>query len=243
MKKCVIIDDEQPAIDVLVNYVKQMPGLVLVGTATNPLIGIEMIKRNNADVVFLDIQMDEMSGIDVIKIIGSKTKVIFCTAYGEFAVASYDLDATDYLMKPIAFSRFVKAVQRIVDEPTAVENPSLDASVSSDYIFVKTEQKGKMLKIDLDDIDFIEAMSNYITFHRGKQKTMAYSTMKELEGRLQSYRFMRVHKSYIVSIKKISAIENGDIILKDRTERIPLSNSYKDAFMDLMKYKIMNNQL
>ncbi len=242
MKKCVIIDDEQPAIDVLVNYVKQMPGLVLVGTATNPLVGIEMIKRNNADVVFLDIQMDEMSGIDVIKIIGSRAKVIFCTAYSEFAVASYDLDAVDYLMKPIAFSRFVKAVQRIVDEQPPAENPPLENS-SSDYIFVKTEQKGKMLKIDLDDIDYIEAMSNYITFHRGKQKTMAYSTMKELEGRLQSYRFMRVHKSYIVSIKKISAIENGDIILKDRPERIPLSNSYKEAFMDLMKYKIMNNQV
>lgn len=242
MKKCVIIDDEQPAIDVLVNYVKQMPSLLLVGTATNPLIGIEMIKRNNADVVFLDIQMDEMNGIDVIKIIGSRTKVIFCTAYSEFAVASYDLDATDYLMKPIAFSRFVKAVQRIVDEPAAYENNSLDASVSSDYIFVKTE-KSKMLKIDLGDIDYIEATNNYITFHIGRQKTMVYSTMKELEGRLQSYRFMRVHKSYIVSIKKISAIEHGDIMLKDRTEKIPLSDSYKAAFMDLMKYKIMNNQL
>src|SRR5438046_5832475 len=111
MIRCVIIDDEQHAIDVLKKYIGRLGNLQLVGTETNPLAGIEIVKKEKPDVVFLDIQMDEMSGIEVMKIIGNTTKVVFCTAYSEFAVTSYDLEAVDYLMKPIEFNRFAKAVQ------------------------------------------------------------------------------------------------------------------------------------
>ena len=239
MIKCVIIDDEQPAISVLENYIKRLPHLELVGTATNPLTGIDLVDTTKADLVFLDIQMDEMNGIEVIKLLDPKINVIFCTAYSEFAVTSYDLNAVDYLMKPIPFDRFVKAVRKIKSVDSFILSNESD-SISNDYIFVKTEHKGKMIKIDLHDIDFIEAMSNYIAFYTGKSKTLVYSSMKEIESYLPSSKFIRIHKSYIVAFDKIVSVENNRILFKNRTEQIPISNSYKSAFMQVLSIKGLN---
>lgn len=239
MIRCVIIDDEQPAINVLKKYIDRLPNLELVAVETNPLLGIEIIRKEKPDVVFLDIQMDEMNGIEVMKILGDCTNVVFCTAYSEFAVTSYELDAVDYLMKPIEFNRFVKAVQRVTDVVTHQPCSNPDA-IPNDYIFVKAGQRGKMLKIDLDDIDFVEGMNNYVAFHRGPQKTLAYLTMKELEERLPNSQFMRVHKSYIVALKQISSMENNELILKKLPKRIPIGANYKDAFMERMKNKLMS---
>lgn len=239
MIKCVIIDDEQPAINVLKKYISRMPNLKLVGTETNPLLGIEIIKTTLPDVVFLDIQMDEMNGIEVMKIIGDSTKVIFCTAYSEFAVTSYELEALDYLMKPIDFNRFVKSVQRVTD--ILAHQPSIfTEALLNDYIFVKAGQRGKMLKIDLDDIDYVEAMNNYIAFHRGPQKTLVYLTMKELEERLPTSDFMRIHKSYIIALKQISSIENNELVLKKSQCRIPIGANYKELFMRRMENKLLH---
>ncbi|CAN5520978.1 LytTR family DNA-binding domain-containing protein [soil metagenome] len=238
MIKCVIIDDEQPAINVLKNYINRLPDCKLIATETNPLAGIEIIKNEKPDLVFLDIQMDEMNGIEVMKAINKITKVIFCTAYSEFAVTSYELDAVDYLMKPIDFNRFVKAVQRVGDNPSPP--PSiLTESLPNDYIFVKTGQRGKMLKIDLDDIDYVEAMNNYIAFHQGGRKTMAHLTMKEIEERLPPGSFMRIHKSYIVALKQISGMENNELSLKKVSGRIPIGANYRDIFMKRMEQKLM----
>ena len=239
MIKCVIIDDEQPAINVLENYIKRVPYLQLVGTATNPILGIELINSTKAELVFLDIQMDEMNGIDVMKVLPDNIKVIFCTAYSEFAVTSYELNAVDYLMKPIPFDRFASAIKKISPlNITSLANESV--TTSNDYIFVKTEQKGKMVKIDLDDIDFIEAMNNYIAFYRGNSKTLVYSTMKEIEGHLPSSKFLRIHKSYIIAINKITSVDNNCITLKNRSEQIPVSLTYKPAFMQVLSNKVLN---
>jgi len=241
MIKCIIIDDEQPAIHVLENYVRQIPFLQLVGTATNPLVGLTMVAREQAELVFLDIQMDEMNGIDVFKVLPPNVKVIFCTAFSEFAVASYDLNAVDYLMKPIAFDRFAKAVMKVKPVNSAtILNPT--EKISHDYIFVKTEQKGKMVKLDLDDIDYIEAMSNYIAFYRGTSKTLVYSSMKEIEEHLPPKKFMRIHKSFIISINKIASVDNNCILLKNRAEQIPLSNTYRDAFMKVLNNSMLNGR-
>lgn len=237
-----IIDDEQLAINVIEHHVKKMPNLQLVGTATNPLIGIELIKQHKADLVFLDIQMDEMSGIDVIKIIDPAVKVVFCTAFSEFAVTSYELDAVDYLMKPVAFSRFVKAVQRVSNAILQSVVPASQDAIPDDYIFIKAEQKGKMIKINLDDIDYVEGMSNYVAFHRGKDRVMAYLTMREMEERLPASQFMRVHKSFIVALKQITTIENGELVMRESQDRIPLSHTYKQAFMEKMKSKLMGEK-
>lgn len=239
MIKCVIIDDEQPAINVIKKYIDRLPNLQLIGEATNPLVGIDIIKKEKPDVVFLDIQMDEMNGIDVMKIIADNTLVVFCTAYSEFAVTSYDLDAIDYLMKPIEFNRFVKAVQRVSDAIAA--KPSVcEEAIPNDYIFVKAGLRGKMLKIDLDDIDLVEARNNYVAFYRGANKTLAYLTMKELEERLPGSQFMRVHKSYIVALRQISSMENNELILKKLPTHIPIGANYKEPFMEKMKSKLMS---
>lgn len=239
MIKCVIIDDEPLAINVITAYVNKMPNLVLVGTATSPLSGIQLIQKHNADLVFLDIQMDEMTGLDVTRILGADVKVVFCTAYSEFAASSYELEAVDYLLKPIAFSRFVKAVQRasnaIVNQVSIIPD-----AIPDDYIFVKSDHKRKMIKIDLGDIVYIEGMGNYVAFHIGREKILAYLTMKDLEERLPLTQFIRVHKSYIVAVKHISTIENTDLIIKGTKESIPLGSSYRQAFMDKMKNRLLD---
>lgn len=237
--RCIIIDDELSAINVLENYIQQLPNLTLVGAATNPLVGIDLVKKHKVDVVFLDIHMDEMSGIEVMEIIGRETKIVFCTAYSEFAVQSYDLNAVDYLMKPIEFNRFVKAVQRVYDQlnPTSIHTDI--KAIPNDYIFVKTEQRGKLIKINLDDIQYIESLHNYVSFHRVEGKTIAYMTLKELEERLPQSQFIRVHKSYIVSIKQITALEHSEVHLKGCVVSIPLGGQYKEWFYGKMKEKLL----
>lgn len=236
--RCLIIDDEQPAIDVLENYIKRIPHLQLVGATTNPLSGIAMVESCQADLVFLDIQMDEMTGINVLKILDGRVKVIFCTAYSEFAALSYDLNALDYLMKPIPFDRFVQAVSkmRVIDKVTQSNSVS---EISNDYIFVKTEQKGKMLKIAFDDIDYIEAMGNYIAFVRGRNRTLVYCSMKDIELYLPVNHFLRIHKSYIVAKRKITVVENNCIHINNQSEKLPLSNTHKAAFMQAIDSKLL----
>jgi two-component system LytT family response regulator len=239
MIRCVIIDDEQYAINVLVEYVKRTPTLELAGTFTNPVEGLAFIGSQAVDLVFLDIQMDEMNGFEVMKILPKHVHVIFCTAFSEFAVASYDVDAIDYLLKPVSFPRFMKAIQRV----TSIMIGKVVEEISSpvdDYIFVKTEQKGKMLKINLHDIDYVEGMGNYVAFHCGKQKILANLTLKELEQRLPRSQYLRVHKSFIVALRLITSIDNSLLALKGREERIPLSDSYKDIFLEYMKDKMMH---
>lgn len=238
MIRCIIIDDEQFAINVIKEYINRIPSLQLVGSTTNPLEGIELVRSQKVDLVFLDIQMDEMNGIEVMRVLPKDVNVIFCTAYSEFAVDSYEVEAVDYLLKPVSFNRFVKAVQRATNlvMGKAVEELS---SAQDDYIFIKTEQKGKMVKINFNDIEYIEGMKNYVAFRCGKEKILAYLTMKDLEQKLPHNQFMRVHKSYIVALRLITAVENSTLVLKDRLERIPLSESYREVFLEHMKNKLL----
>jgi DNA-binding LytR/AlgR family response regulator len=238
MIKCVVIDDEQPAINVLQKYILQMPNLQLVGTATNPLVGIDIIRKTNPELVFLDIQMDEMNGMDVMQVLGDGVQVIFCTAYSEFAAISYDLNAVDYLMKPFAFSRFAKAINRVkTNDNTTAPNDD----ISDDYIFVKTEQKGRMIKVDLSEICYVEARNNYVSFNNGHTQTLVYATMKEIEKFLPANHFMRIHRSYIVALSKITFIENSYISFENRDEKIPIGKNYKQIFTDKMKGKLLSS--
>jgi DNA-binding LytR/AlgR family response regulator len=171
MINCIIVDDEQHAIDILVHYVKQTPHLNLVASFTNPIEALQLLGQQKIDLAFLDIQMPELSGIDLIKAIQGKTKVILTTAYSEFALEGYELYVVDYLMKPIRLPRFLAAVQKAVEQINA-GNETQQEKAEDDYIFVKTESKGKLLKINLADIDYIESMKNYMAIYRGGQKTL-----------------------------------------------------------------------
>ncbi len=240
MINCIIVDDEQHAIDILVHYVKQTPHLELMASFTNPIEALQLLGKQKIDLVFLDIQMPELSGIDFIKAIHGKSKVILTTAYSEFALEGYDLYVVDYLMKPIRLPRFLAAVQKAVEQITAINEPSTQTeTVDDDYIFVKTESKGKLLKINLADIDYIESMKNYVAIHRGGQKTMVYTSMKELEEHLPKKQFLRVHKSFIIPISQITGIEGNMLRLKNVTTEILIGENYKAELMEIIKGKMI----
>ena len=233
MIKCIVIDDEQPAIDIMKHYISKTPELDLVGTFNNPLVGMQEIKKKNADLVFLDIQMEEMTGLEVMNIINENVKVILCTAYPQFALEGFDLDAVDYLLKPISFDRFSKAVKKVLATiPNSSSINNLD-TLDEDHIFVKTEQKGKLIKIYFKDVDYIEAMGNYITFHQGKNKIVAYSTMKDLEDILPLHTFMRIHKSYIVNLQRITSVVGNKIFIENQA--INIGETYKNSFQNWLK--------
>nr|WP_315820465.1 response regulator [Paraflavitalea speifideiaquila] len=174
MIRCLIIDDEQHALDILLHYIGQTPLLQLVASTTNPLEALQIVATQKVDLIFLDIQMPELSGIDFIRSINGKCKIILTTAYSEFALEGYELDVVDYLLKPIRLPRFLTAVQKAA---TALNNTLTDIDKGlpeDDYIFVKTESKGKLLKINLTEIDYIEGMKNYIAIYTVGKNTGVY---------------------------------------------------------------------
>ena len=238
MINCIIVDDEQHAIDILDHYVKQTPHLQLVASFTNPIEALQLLGQQKIDLVFLDIQMPELSGIDFIKAIQGKSKVILTTAYSEFALEGYDLYVVDYLMKPIRLPRFLAAVQKAVQQLNT-GNETTPEAAEDDYIFVKTESKGKLLKINLADIDFIESMKNYMVIHIGGQKTLVYTSLKELEERLPKKQFIRVHKSFIIPISRITGIEGNLLRLKNVTTEILIGENYKAAVMEIIRGKMI----
>jgi two-component system LytT family response regulator len=248
MIRCIIVDDEQPAIDVLRYYIGRIPTLELLAAFTDPLQALQFLNETAVDLLFLDIQMPELSGLDLVKAIRGRSKVILTTAYSEFVSEGYELEVADYLLKPIPFPRFLKAVQRVhiaaapvasIDAPIASPNPNEEAPIPDDYFFVKTELKGKVLKINIRDIDFVESMNNYIAIHHGGTKTIAYLNMKDLEERLPSRYFMRIHRSYIIALEKIVAIEGNTIHLHDIAQGLQLGDTYRPAFLERMKGRLL----
>src|SRR5688572_26106909 len=239
MINCIIVDDEPHAIEVLDHYVKQTPHLHLVASFTNPIEALQLLGQQKIDLVFLDIQMPEISGIDLIKAIQGKSKVILTTAYSEFALEGYDLYVVDYLLKPIRLPRFLTAVQKAVEQIHALNEISSQQEMEDDYIFVKTESKGKLLKINLADIDFIESMKNYVAIHRGGQKILVYTSMKDLEERLPKKQFTRVHKSFIIPISRITGIEGNLVRLKNTPAEILIGENYKAGLMEIIRGKMI----
>lgn len=240
MINCIIVDDEQHAIDILVHYVKQTPHLNLISATTNPIEALQIVATQKIDLIFLDIQMPELSGMDFIKAIQGKVRVILTTAYSDFALESYELDVVDYLLKPIRLPRFLQAVQKATKEMEERNDERLTLSGDDDdYIFVKTESKGKLLKINLGEIDYIEGMKNYVAIFCGGKKTLVYTSMKDLEERLSKKQFIRVHKSFIIPIAKITGIEGNILRLKNVTAEILIGDNYKADLMEIIRNKMI----
>lgn len=246
MINCLIIDDEDHAIDILKKYVDKTPILHLVASTVNPVYGLEILNSEKIDLIFLDIQMPEISGLDFIKAIKGNYKVIITTAYSDYALEGFDLDVVDYLLKPIPFPRFLKAVQKAADRIISRETSEQlhlvnDSYVENDFILIKNEVRGKLLKINLNEIDYIEGMKNYVAFHHNGIRTLALLNMKNMEERLPKKNFIRVHKSYIIAIHKIKAIEGSLIILHNIKAEILLSETYKASFNDAMKLRLLGS--
>lgn len=239
MINCLIVDDEQHAIDILVHYVSQTPFLHLAASTTNPIEALQIVGEQKIDLVFLDVQMPELTGLDFIKAIHGKADVILTTAYSEFALQSYELDVVDYLLKPIRYPRFLQAVQKVMKEADEEGEDNEAVAPEDDYVFVKTESKGKLLKINLADIDYIEGMKNYVAIHCGGKKTLVYTSMKELEERLPHKAFLRVHKSFIIPVSKITGIEGNLLRLKNVAAEILIGESYKADLMEIIRGKMI----
>jgi DNA-binding LytR/AlgR family response regulator len=245
MIKCLIVDDEPLALHVLEDYISKIPFLQLVKATTNPIEALQLVQDKAAELVFLDVQMPELTGIQFLKIANGKAKVILTTAYPQYALEGYELDVIDYLLKPIAFERFYKAVQKAqaVLQPAAAlapapspaqpepQQPSQD--FLSDFIFVKTEHK--IQKVYLNDILFIEGLKDYISIFTPAERIITLQNMKKMEDALPPKYFIRVHKSYIVSINKIDSIERSRIFIGDKV--IPVGDTYRDEFFKIIEGK------
>lgn len=228
--KCIIVDDEPLAIEILEEYVKKVPWLELLATMESGLEAIAFLQGNNVDLAFLDIQMPEFTGIQTATLMRQSCKIIFTTAYNEYAVEGFELQATDYLLKPVSFERFLKAIQRLRQPETDVQ----PKTVTEDYIFVKTEYRIK--KIHFDDILYIEGMKDYLRVVTASEKIMTLLSFSRLIPRLPTDRFLRVHKSYVVSLEAIDSLEKGK--LKIGEAYIPVSDSYKKQLDEFVKDRL-----
>ncbi len=242
MLTCYIIDDEPSAINVLTDYVKKTPFLDLIGSANNPLDALQEIREKNIDLVFLDIQMPNITGLDFKKMLPVSTNVMFTTAYSEYAVEGFKLEALDYLVKPISFERFLNAAQRGLNNSTSTSAQWKPAESNDDYFFVKTEMKGKVIKINFKEIIYIEGLKNYVTIYTETGKVIAYLSFKQLEAKLPASSFMRVHKSYIIASTRIRAVDGNQILLNDTTAAIPLGETYRKSFFGSLQDKLMGGK-
>jgi DNA-binding LytR/AlgR family response regulator len=220
--RCIIVDDEPLAHDILSDYVSKLNNLELINTYTNPIEAFSSIERDKIELVFLDVQMPELTGIQFMKLLGNKAKVILTTAYPEYAIEGYDHNVVDYLLKPISFERFQKACDKIINNVTIVD----EYNVELDHIFIKSEHR--IVRIDLSSILYIEGLKDYISIYTNKERVLTLMNMKKVEELLPSKRFIRVHKSYIVSLEKISSIEKNRIYING--QGIPIGDTYKDEF-------------
>ena len=234
MITCVIVDDEPSAVNVLTNYVTMTPFLKLVGTASNPLEAMKIMEGQTVDLAFLDIQMPHLSGIDFMKMLQGKTQVILTTAYSEFALEGFENEALDYLLKPIAFDRFLKAAQRALNNMTITSPEWQPLERDDEYMFVKTETKGKMLKVEFKDVFYVEGLKNYVSIYTAEDRIITYTSIKALAEQLPSY-FARVHKSYIVSLKKVRAVDGNQILFHGMKAYAPLGETYRSSFFDSLK--------
>jgi DNA-binding LytR/AlgR family response regulator len=241
MITCIIVDDEEHAIAVIQHFAAQISNLEIRAAFTDPIEALTFLNENKVDLVFLDIHMPEISGIDLIRTINdSGRSFILTTAYKEFALTGFDLNVVDYLIKPISLPRFLQAIAKAQQLIQAKQLHSAVKPTQDDYFLVKTEAKGKMLKINIAEIDFVEGMKNYVAFHHNGTRTLALLTMKDVEERLPKNHFIRVQKSFIVAVDKITSIDGNRIILKGISTEILIGDTYRKDFLDKMKQKLLS---
>jgi DNA-binding LytR/AlgR family response regulator len=243
MVNVIIVDDEPLAQDVLETYVSKFPELNLVRKCSNALEANEVLKHEDIDLMFLDIQMPQLTGIDFLKTLTKPPLVIFTTAYPNYALEGFELNALDYLLKPISLERFIKAVNKAIeqvellkkDKPvTAVAKSGSDAEAEVDYIFVKADKK--LVKVNYNDIIYIEGLKDYVIIRMEAQRVITLQTMKSLEDKLPSTRFKRIHRSYIINVAKINAIVGNmvEVMEKNVPKHLPIGKNYRDELNNMI---------
>lgn len=233
---CVVVDDEPLALKLMADYVQKTAFLELKEQTADPLKAIELVQQGTVDLLFLDIQMPELTGFQLMKIIGHKSKVIITTAYPDYALDGYEFDVIDYLLKPVTFDRFLvaahKARERLITEPASpVQMPAHTTPAPAGYIFVKTEYR--IQKINLADILYMEGLRDYVAIYTTTEKILTLQSMKSFQEQLPDSNFMRVHKSYLVALDKIRFIERNRIVIGNNY--IPIGETYLELFHQRLK--------
>ena len=231
--KCIIVDDEPVARKILREFTSHVPFLELAGEFDTAIKADTYLKNNTADILLLDIEMPKMTGLEFLKRLDVKPLVILTTAYPEYALEGYELDIIDYLLKPIPFTRFLKAVQK-AKEYAELRNNTTPHPFSSG-LFVRSERR--IEKIELKDILYIESMGNYVNIYTETKKIIAYLTMKGLESQLPPNDFIKIHQSFLVSFSRISAIEGNSVKVRDKL--LPISRNYRDAVMQSIEQRML----
>lgn len=240
MKKitCLIIDDEEPARRLIENYVKRLPHLEIVGKCASPLAAIELMQHHHVDLLFLDIQMPDLTGVEFLKTLTQRPLVIFTTAYKDYALEGYELDVVDYLLKPFRFERFVQAVNKaanLLRQPDPIipgtnDLPAIEEIKQKDYILVKSEFK--IFRIFFKDIAYIESMKEYVAYHTPEGRILSLGSLKSLEEELPSNQFIRIHKSYMVAKDKVTALE-GNLVHIGKM-KLPIGSTYRKEVMEAL---------
>lgn len=235
MKKlsCIIVDDEPIARKILQEFTEQVPYLDLIGTFESAMKAEEFLKGNQPDIIFLDIEMPKLSGLQMLKRVHVESLVIVTTAFPQYALDGYELDIIDYLLKPFALNRFLKAVQKAKDF-YEMKRQSGNTQLPS-YIFIKSEKR--IEKVELSEILYAEVLGNYITIYTDRKAIVAYLTMKSLEGQLPPDDFIKIHQSFLVNRCKIESLEGND--LKVGSKSLPISRNYRESVTSLINQRLL----
>jgi len=225
--RCIVVDDEQLARKLLEEYINKVPHLELVAQCKTPLEAMEVLQEGGVDLMFLDIQMPELTGIEFLKTLHDKPAVIFTTAYSEYALEGYQLDVIDYLVKPFDFERFIRAVNKAIDLIRLKQGAGGSSSNREEFLTVHADYK--IYKLKLEDIEYIEGLKEYVSYFTKDKRIIALESLKRLEEVLPGDRFMRIHRSYIVPLQKIKSVEGNQVDIGSK--KIPIGRSYKDAVM------------
>jgi DNA-binding LytR/AlgR family response regulator len=222
-----VIDDEPLALQLISDYVLKSAALELVHQSANPVEALPWVFENKVDLVFLDIHMPELSGMNFLKLVQNHCKVVLITAYHDYALEGYEHDVIDYLLKPVTLERFMVAVHKITERMTHLPANNISVAVAVDHIFVKTEYK--IQKINFADILFLEGLRDYVAIHTTKGKILSLQSLRTFEERLPSNNFLRIHKSYIIAIKQINFLEKNRVVIQD--QYLPVGDTYKEGLL------------
>ena len=232
--RCIAVDDEPPALRQMEDYISKVSYLDLLATFSNAIDTIHFLREEEVDLLFLDIHLEQISGLEIIDLLKPKPKIILTTAYDSYAIKAFDLEIDDYLLKPISFERFFKATERIYSEldqslPPAI-NPIEKEKDNTNYIFIKT--KSRIQRLDLEDILYIEGLKEYLIINTLSERLITLMTFRQILDKLPVKKFFRVHKSYIVAINKINFIRKNSILIGEKV--IPIGASFKEEFLTLI---------
>lgn len=228
---CIIVDDEAIAREVIETHLSKIPNITLVGSCSSAIEAFKCIREHKVDLVFLDINMSEISGISFAKSINKNIKIIFTTAYRDYAVEGFELQAVDYLLKPISFDRLLKAMNNYFDIHSSVNLIEINPLERNDFMFVRADRR--MIKIDYETITYIESYSDYIKIHLANEVIVTRETISAIEAKLPSDKFLRIHRSFIIAIQHISSFTNEEIMIQNKS--LSISRSYKKEVLNMLE--------